>query len=98
MVRVVGIESVGARGGATPHPAPSNTAITPATTLRRWEETGSTSVTGVPRYFFVDIGLSSIKTGQKPCGFALSVAFLMTVIFAIVISPTTGRPRYGPAR
>ena len=37
-------------------------------------------------YFFVLIGLSSINVGQKPCGFALTVAFLMTVIFAIVIS------------
>jgi hypothetical protein len=42
--------------------------------------------------------LSSINTGQKPCGFALTTAFLMTVIFAILVSPTIGRPRYGPAQ
>jgi hypothetical protein len=38
------------------------------------------------RYFFVLIGLSSTIDGQKPCGFALMLAFLITVIFAILLS------------
>jgi hypothetical protein len=37
------------------------------------------------RYFLVLIGLSSIIVGQKPCGFALMLAFLITVIFAILL-------------
>jgi hypothetical protein len=42
--------------------------------------------------------LSSTIDGQKPCGFALTLAFLITVIFAILASPKPSWLPYAPAR